>query len=438
MAPMEPTSKPPAIAVKKTPAEEPFVLCAMVSLIGAATWIVLRPQLLAQFFYSPELLALTHLMTLGFASSITLGIMLRLAPEALKVAPLSRRFALVEAALWIIGVSGLVYHFEFERFVGMAWSALLLLLVTVLRAVNFSPLWRAARAGDWSARWVATGVAQFVLAAALGSSFALLRVWGVGGRVWVAPIFDRLGAHLHVALLGWLGSVIFGFQLKLLPGTRASPKVELARYLLHQGGVLGLAAALLSGAMPAAPFAVAIALSLASRSVPALAAFRRNQAGRWETVAHAVLLVLAATGVLLACGVPSDDSDLRPRVEFAYGFVALFGWIVLTVAGTSWKLFSAWVWLERFWPEKQRGADPASVPAASQLTSPILRDLTGALLLLGVGGIATGMVLAQTRVIVPASYALLGGVVLFVVHFLRIARWELFPLRWKPPAPTRR
>ena len=412
-------------------AEEPFVLGAMVSLVGAAAWLIARPNLLVQFFYSSETIALTHLVTLGFASSITLGVMLRLVPEALKVEPRSHKVAWIEAVLWLLAVSGFVFHFFVEHWLGMAWAAGLLLLVALLRAWNFSTLWAPARRGDWTARWILAGLAWFVLAALLGTSYGMLRVGSLGASLWTAPLLDRLAAHLHFAALGWIGSVIFGVQVKLLPATRASPKLELARFVLHHGGLLGLAAALLTGRLPAWPFALALALSLASRSVPALLGFRGNKAGRWEAVAHAVVLALAATGVLLTLGIPDPDGELRLRVEFAYGFVALFGWIALTVAGTSWKLFSSWVWLERFAPIARSRTEP--VPTAAQLVSPLVRNACGALLLLGVAGVATGIVLADRRVVAPSTWVLGGGVALFVLQFIRIARWALLPLRWKPP-----
>lgn len=427
---MEPPA--PQLKLEKTPAEEPFVLLSMVSLLGASLWIALRPQLLTWFFYSAEMLALTHVVTLGFASSITLGVMLRLVPEALKVAPRSRRFALVEALLWIVGVSGVVFHFWSERWTGLAWATLVVLLVALLRLWNFSTLAAAARGGDWSARWILAGLCWFVIVAALGASYGLLHVWHIGASIWGAELIDRIGAHLHVGLLGWFGSVIFGVQRKVLPGTRTGPRGEAIRFALHHVGLLGIAVSLLWGALPVAPFAIALALSLASRSLPALAALPTNRAGLWETIAHGVLLVLTVAGVLLAFGLPTDE-ELRQRVEFAYGFVALFGWITLTIAGTSWKLFSAWVWLERFYPEKHRGPEPKPVPSASDLVSPRLRDASGLLLCLGVAGVATGIVLGDVRVIAPCAWLLFGGVVLFFVQFVRIARWELLPLEWKPP-----
>lgn len=71
--------------LRKIAAEEPFVLAAMASLLGALVWLNLRPRLLLQFFYSAEMLALTHLVTLGFASSLVQGLSQRLVPQLLSV-----------------------------------------------------------------------------------------------------------------------------------------------------------------------------------------------------------------------------------------------------------------------------------------------------------------------------------------------------------------
>ena len=45
---------------------EPFILTAMASLLGGTLWMWVRHRQFLEFFYSPELLALTHVMTLGF------------------------------------------------------------------------------------------------------------------------------------------------------------------------------------------------------------------------------------------------------------------------------------------------------------------------------------------------------------------------------------
>jgi hypothetical protein len=272
---------------------------------------------------------------------------------------------------------------------------------------------------------------DFVAAAGLGASFALLRVYGLGRTLWTAPLLERLGAHAHVAMLGWIGSAIFGFQRKLLPATRASPRMEWLRFVLVHGGLLGLVGCLLADGGPARFFAIAIAAGIALRSVPAILFIRGNEAGLWETVAHGLLLLLCGVGVSLCFDLPGADSPLRYPLELAYVYVALFGWVLLTVMGTSWKLFSLWVWEERFLPEK--GKKP--IPPVWRLPSAWLRNASGTCLTLGVLTVGTAIVLDAA---VPLRIGLavhLAGVLCFVANFVRIARWELLNLEYRPPAP---
>lgn len=420
------------------------MLAAMASLLGALVWLNLRPRLLLQFFYSAEMLALTHLVTLGFASSLVQGLSQRLIPRLLPVAAPRPPAAWSHCAAWLLGAAGLVWHFAAERFEGMAWSTLLILAAACGFARNFAGVFAAARAGDPVARWIAASCAWFVAVALLGASYAALRVWGIGASWLGAPLVDRLAAHFHAGLLGWLGGAIFGWQLKFLPGTRAGPRAERARFWAVQLGLLALTAGLLAGvASLSTAGALLAAAGTIARSVPALLTWRRNAPGRVEIAAHGVLLLLALGGVALACGWPAAESPLRYAFSLAYGLVALFGWVVLTVIGTSWKLFSAWVWEERFLPE--RGTKPT--PRASDLPSSKLRDGSAAALVAGLALTVAAILAAAgtdgdagepgglTLGLLRTGLALqLAGVLLFVVQFVRIARWELLRIEYRPPA----
>jgi hypothetical protein len=422
------------VQLKKVAAEEPFVLTAMASFLTALVWLTLRPQLLTQFFYSPETLALTHLVTLGFASSIVQGVTQRLAPRTFGIAPPPRWRALLQCALYLIATSGLVVHFLLFHWVGLAWSAGLLVVAAALLAWNFRAIVQRAFArgpADWPARWVAASLGWFLVAALLGASFGVLKGYGVGGTLLGAPLLDRLASHLHVGLLGWIGGAIFGYQWKLLPATRSSNAMEAWRFGLYQLGLAAMANAYLAGAESLARWcALPIVAAIALRSVPAIVRRGGNRAGFWETVAHGLLLLLAATGLALAFEWLPRDPERRPALQFAYAYVALFGWILLTVMGTSWKLFSVWIWEERFLPE--RAIRP--IPAVSQLPSPLLRDLGGSALTLGVLGVASGILLDSLPAIRVALAVELLGAACFVAQFVRLARWELLKLEYRPPA----
>jgi len=424
-------SAPGVTVTRKAPAEEPFIITAMLSLLGGALWIALRPELLLQFFYSPEMLALTHLLTLGFATSLVMGVLLRLAPSALHCPARSRRAAIVQCVLYLVGASGMVIHFALGTWVGLAWATLLVLAAAIIQAFNFSGIFRRALDGDPVALHVAAALVNLVLAATLGASFGMLRAHGVGASWLTAPLLDRIAAHLHLALVGWISMMILGIQLQLLPQTIGNRRWLPLRFLALQLGLLISVTCLLTGWPGRAVGAALVVAALIAHAAGALAAFSTRRADAWEIVALALLMLLGFTGLALALDIPDPASPLRLRVEFAYGVVALFGWVCVTIASTAFKLFPTWVWEERFLPEQQ--STGAAVPAPASLFSQKLRHASGALLTLGSLATAAGMLADNVGVVAVAAWVLVAGVLAFVANFIRTARWALLHKEWTPP-----
>ncbi|MSR48313.1 MAG: hypothetical protein EXS13_14840 [Planctomycetes bacterium] len=127
----------------------------------------------------------------------------------------------------------------------------------------------------------------------------------------------------------------------------------------------------------------------------------------------------------LAFGVPALDEETRLTVEFAYGYLALFGWVVLTVLGTSWKLFLVRVWQERFAAE--RAIRP--VPAVASLPNALFRRISASAQTGGVLGVATAIVAREPTLLRVALALQLVGTLAFLAHFLSIARHELLQSR---------
>jgi hypothetical protein len=98
--------------------------------------LVVHPGLPAGFFHHPRMVALVHLVTLGWITSSILGAFYIVGPLALRL-PLpvgtSDRFAFVGYAG---GVAGMVSHFWIGEYSGMAWSAGLVITAVLHVAVR--------------------------------------------------------------------------------------------------------------------------------------------------------------------------------------------------------------------------------------------------------------------------------------------------------------
>ena len=100
-----------------------YLAFAHVCLGLALAALVIRPDLPGGYFHHPRMLALVHLLTLGWITSSILGAIYIVGPLALRMALRPRWTDRVALGAYASGVSGLVSHFWIGEYSGMAWSA---------------------------------------------------------------------------------------------------------------------------------------------------------------------------------------------------------------------------------------------------------------------------------------------------------------------------
>jgi hypothetical protein len=350
--------------------------CLFVALAVIAVW----PSELGGFYYHPRLIAVVHLVTLGFVTSAVLGALYLVAPLALRLPLAERRADLVAAVSWMVGVSGIASHFWLESYTGMSWSGGMALL---------TPLWVGGR--------VLLGLrrAPVPLGSRLPVALAILNLYAAGGLGVLLGLnkhepflpfaqLDAVHAHLHLGAVGFATLMVVGVGYRMLPMVlpAAMPRgpLPLASALVIEGGVLGLAAALVLARPLVSSFAlltiagVGLFLSqllfMLRNRRPAPAARPRPDWPMGHVLqAVAYLVIGAALGLYLAFAEPSEASL---RLAFAYGVCGLLGFLAQLVVGVEVRLVPLAAWIRsyadagyRTLPESVQGWPPGSIGRAS-------------------------------------------------------------------------
>jgi hypothetical protein len=410
--------------------EEPFILTAMLSLAGASLWLALRPGLLLEYFYAPELLALTHLLTLGFVTGISMGVLQRLLPTLLKVGPRSRRLGGLQLLLFLVGGSGMVFHFARGGWVGMGWATLLVLGAALVQLVNLRDVWRPARDGSWLARYACAALVGLVLAACVGALIGMNKALALETSLLPGSFLGALYAHVHLAALGWATNLILGVELELLPSSAGEKRWLPFRFWAFQAGVAGLAASLLFEWPGSSLFASAIAMALVWHAWGPTRHFLSGRVREPAVIALWALLLCGAAGWAMAAGLVPEAHPWRPRLQAAYGYLGLVGWVGLTVVAMAFKLFPMWVWKECF--QADFGHRP--VPGMKELYDHRLKTLADWTLVTGIGGVSLGTLTGWRPGVAVGAWLVFGGVIGFLANFVRVARWELLKLEFRPSA----
>lgn len=364
-------------------------------LLLALALVALRPVELGGFYYHPRLVAVVHLVTLGFVTSSILGALYLVCPLAFRMPLPESRMDLVAALSWTVGVSGIASHFWIERYSGMAWAGGLALL---------TPAWLGGR--------VLAGLrhAPVPLEARLPVGLAIVNLYAAGGLGVLLGIhkhqpflpFSQLAgvhAHLHLAAVGFATLLVVGAGFRMLPMTlpAAMPRgaAALASSLTIEAGVLALAVALVAFPAAAPAFAVVIVAGIAlflsqvgfmlRHRRPAPSARRRPDWSVLHVLQAIVYLVLsAALGLWLAVSPPSDATL---RAAMAYGVFGLVGFLCQMVIGVEARLVPLAAWLQAF-----AAGGYAELPASQHEAAPhAALGLALGLWTLGVPCLAAGL-----------------------------------------------
>jgi len=400
------------------------------SLATAFAVVAADPSSVTGFYYHPRLVAVVHMVTLGWISGSILGALYVVGPLAFRTTLPARRGDYVAFAFFTLGVIGMVAHFWIDTLSGMAWSALLvgaslcLVGLRVLEGLRNAPVPAEARLP------VALAFVNVWVALVVGIGLGINKTTPF---LPASQLSSALG-HAHLAVLGWALLMVMGVGYRLLPMIlpAAMPRGAwpYVGTLLTQVGAWGLFLAFLAGGgwvpvfAPIAAAGVAVFLGqvvwMARHRRPAPREMPRPDL----SLAHAVqalgyLALSAAIGLYLAFAPPSETTL---RLAMVYGTLALVGFLSQMVVGVAGRLLPLYGWLLGFAARRYEETPPSLHRAAARP----LQVLVLGLWTLGVPALAAGFATDRTTLIASAAAALGVAVVLqganLVVVLVRLWR----------------
>lgn len=388
------------------------------ALLGGAGLVWIAPSLTAGQFLDPRVLAVTHLVTLGFLATVITGVLYQIFPAMLGIGERSRRVAGQSLVLHATGtgllVTGLLAGNRWLQSAG--WVVLFLAVFGT--AWNLLPQRRRAPRNRQLGIYISYAHMGFGLAMGVAG----VRIGDALGW-WTTPRLGLLAAHFHLAIAGFVGMTAFGLGSRMIPmflGSQRPIPAWCDRWLpraLATGTVVYAAGAIL--AAPPLQW-TGIALMTASVALFLGLGFRwfLHRAGRGLDPAIAfIALALSSLTVALPLGLTVQLTGLtRPGVLVAYALLLLLGWSSCLVLGVSYRVLPTLTWHHRF---AARVGRPGT-PTLPQMVLPALGLGAAVSAFLGLLGLVAGLLLGAP----PAGRA---GAVLFtlallatVLHHLRM------------------
>lgn len=395
-----------------------YVALAHVALMTAFAVIAADPRSVAGFFYHSRMLAIVHLVTLGWITSSILGALYIVGPVALLTRLPANWLDYTAFALVGIGVTGMIGHFWIAEYGGMGWSGITVAAGIVLVAVRHLP--RLLRAPIAAAVRAHIGLAFLNIggAATMGVLLGFNKVHPFLGGYVLTNVY----AHAHLAAVGWATMMVVGVAYRLLPMVLPAQMPPARRgwtsVALLQAGATGLFVSLLLRTRWTWISAVAAVAGIAAflREVLWMARHRRPRppaiSSPDPTVLHAgaaliCLLLACALGGVLAVSPPAAWTL---RAATAYGVFGLVGFLAQMVVAMEGRLLPLFAW---YW-EFARSGGTREVPSPHAMGWQPGREIVFVLWLFGVPALAGGLAFDAVPFVRAAAWALLAASVIQV------------------------
>jgi hypothetical protein len=396
--------------------------------LALACFVVARdPRGVAGFFYHARMLAIVHLVTLGWITTSILGSLYIVGPIALRVWIPATLLDVAAFALVLTGIVGMVAHFWLQEYGGMAWSAIAVSLGIVAVGIHVGKCLRGASLPRAITMHIMLAFFNILGAATLGVLIGFDKVYHFLPGFVLTNVF----AHAHLAAIGWASMMVVGIAYRLLPMVLPSAMPNGRRLwisaMLLEGGTVGLLASLLRRNPFAWIFALTVIAGFAAffsqvvwmirRPRPRPPGLRRPDPAVLHAAASFGSLAIAAMlGLWLTIAQPSDATL---RVAMAYGVFGLVGFLAQIVVGMEGRLLPIFAW---YWAHANSGYKG---PVVSQHEMPWRtgQDVVFVLWLFGVPALALGLASDVIPFVGAGAWCLFAATLLESFNAARILRY---------------
>lgn len=330
----------------------PFYFYAALSFLTAAVLLLVSASDFTGHYFNPHILAITHIMALGWCTMIILGASHQLVPVIIEGCLYSPFLAMSSFILAGIGIPMLVYGFyQFD----MGWPSRLggLLIVLAVLSYVLNLGLSIAKSGKESVQ------SCFILTAGLWllvtTSVGLLLVYNFSIPLLHRNSVEYLSFHAHIGIVGWFLLLIIGVGSKLIPMFLIS-KYQNNQMLwwifgLVNGGIITFAGFFLyNGAaylffLPLVMIVAGLCLFINYNYRAYLDRIRKKVDDPMKLSLVSILIMgLPALVMIVLLGMLTGMQQVPLKLISSYGFLLFFGWLTAIILGMTFKTLPFIIW----------------------------------------------------------------------------------------------
>ena len=330
----------------------PFYAYASLAFLVSAILLFTSSSNFTGHYFHPEILAITHIMALGWGSMIILGAGHQLIPVLIESSLYNEKLAYASFVLMAVGIPLLIYGFYvFDMGPVTKWGGRFVLLGILAFLINIAISLSKSKQENVHAIFVFTSTIWLFLTALMG----LAQVYNF--TTWLLPenSVHYLSLHAHTGIIGWFLLLIIGVASRLIPmfliSKYKNPRLLWWVYGLVNGALFAFIFLFFYSAWRIYLFlpGLAVAAALILFIYYCVAAYRQRIRKQVDeqlklsllsvTMMTLPLILLFAIIFLLV-----TKNEEKINLSLAYGFLIFFGWITAIILGMTFKTLPFIVW----------------------------------------------------------------------------------------------
>lgn len=373
-------------------------------------------------YFSPKLLAITHIATLGWASMIIFGSLYQLLPVILNTSIFSVRMAQITFLCFTTGITILVYAFwTFSVGILIQIASTILFIGATLFLLNIILTAKKAEALTIQSEFIIASTIWFWITVTVG----VLMAFNFNYVFLPEQHLYYLKLHAHIGIAGWFILLIIGISSKLIPMFLLSSvendiKLKYS-FILVNSSILGfIIDSIFFDGIGRGVYYLLIAILGILFYISFIAVVYKKRARKGVDIGMkhsliAFLLILIPIIFGLLANTLSDSSILL-QVIIAYGVSIFLGFISLLILGQTYKTLPFIVWLDKY----QHLSGKGKAPLPKDLYSEKIAKYQLLFFLIGVFIMIVGILFSIILLIKSASILLIITAILYNMNVYKI------------------
>ncbi|MCM2302759.1 MAG: hypothetical protein NDI80_09065 [Flavobacteriaceae bacterium] len=331
----------------------PHFIIGGVSIVLFAFILVLNPDTLLLHYFNPTLLAATHLLVLGFITTICFGALYQLIPVILDVKLHSEKLGWISLCFLFIGIIFLItafWNLNFNIPFYLA-STFIIIAITIFK-INLILTAQKNKQNSLEKKFILTAVGWLFFTVLAGFLFGI----NLSNNYIKISHLELLKLHAHIGIFGWFIQLIIGVGSKLFPmfllSYEADKKpLKIAYLAINSGLIIGIFSLFYAFKIGVITAIILIIFGIINFLRFIYQTFiqrtkKKLDVGMKKSIIAITFLLIPLILIVLNILNPNNLIKQTTSLELIYGFTLLVGVISMLIMGLTYKTLPFIIWLK--------------------------------------------------------------------------------------------